>query len=92
MSRVSGTHKLDRTLQMGSVFHTQADQQGVALRADQRAWEPSRTDAPLPPDHLARGGRQFAIDVRWGGATGNGRATVVARLLEGAGIRGRLTQ
>jgi hypothetical protein len=41
MSRVSGTHKLDRTLQMGSVFHTQADRQGVVLRADQRAWEPS---------------------------------------------------
>jgi hypothetical protein len=36
-------------------------------------------------------GDQFGIDVRWGGATGNGRATVVARLLEGAGIRGRLT-
>lgn len=28
----------------------------------------------------------------WGGAAGNRRATVVARLLSDAGIRGRLTQ
>jgi hypothetical protein len=35
---------------------------------------------------------QFGIDVRWGGAVGNRRATVVARLLADAGIRGRLTQ
>jgi len=34
----------------------------------------------------------FGIDVRWGGAVGNRRATVVARLLAAAGIRGRLTQ
>ena len=34
----------------------------------------------------------FGIDVRWGGAVGNRRATVVARLLTDAGIRGRLTQ
>ena len=37
-------------------------------------------------------GDQFGMDVGWGGATGNRRATVVARLLAGAGIRGRLTQ
>jgi hypothetical protein len=37
-------------------------------------------------------GDQFGIDVRWAGAVGNSRATVVARLLEDAGIRGRLTQ
>jgi hypothetical protein len=37
-------------------------------------------------------GDQFGIDVRWGGAAGNRRATVVARLLAGADIRGRLTQ
>jgi hypothetical protein len=34
----------------------------------------------------------FGIDVRWGGAVGNRRATVVARLLSEAGIKGRLTQ
>lgn len=34
----------------------------------------------------------FGIDVRWGGAVGNRRATVVAQLLRDAGIRGRLTQ
>jgi hypothetical protein len=37
-------------------------------------------------------GDLFGIDVRWGGAVGNRRATIVARLLENAGIRGRLTQ
>ena len=37
-------------------------------------------------------GDLFGIDVRWAGATGNRRATVVARLLSDAGIRGRLTQ
>jgi len=31
-------------------------------------------------------GDLFGIDVRWGGAAGNRRATVVARLLEEAGI------
>ncbi|MEA2442614.1 MAG: hypothetical protein QOH76_4038 [Thermoleophilaceae bacterium] len=34
----------------------------------------------------------FGIDVRWGGAAGNRRATVVARLLAGAHIRGKLSQ
>jgi hypothetical protein len=34
----------------------------------------------------------FGIDVRWGGPAGNRRATVVARLLSDAGIRGKLTQ
>lgn len=37
-------------------------------------------------------GDLFGIDVRWGGAVGNWRATVVARLLAEAGIRGRQTQ
>jgi hypothetical protein len=37
-------------------------------------------------------GDLFGIDVRWGGAAGNRRATVVARLLADAGVRGRLTQ
>jgi hypothetical protein len=37
-------------------------------------------------------GDLFGVDVRWGGAIGNRRATTVARLLEKAGIRGRLTQ
>ena len=34
----------------------------------------------------------FGIEVRWGGAAGNRRATVVARPLTNAGIRSRLTQ
>jgi hypothetical protein len=34
----------------------------------------------------------FGIDVRWRGGPGNRRATVVARLLSEAGIRGCLTQ
>ena len=51
----------------------------------------ARTDAPYRRTIWPVEGDQFGIDVRWGGATGNGRATVVARLLEGAGIRGRLT-
>jgi hypothetical protein len=50
---------------------------------------------PTRPDRLTIWpveGDQFGIDVRWAGAVGNRRATVVARLLEGAGIRGRLKQ
>ena len=34
----------------------------------------------------------FGIDVRWGGAEGCRRATVVRGLLDEAGIRARLTQ
>jgi hypothetical protein len=34
----------------------------------------------------------FGIDVRWGGAVGNRRANVVARLLDEAGVPRRLTQ
>jgi hypothetical protein len=37
-------------------------------------------------------GDLFGIDVRWGGAAGNRRARVVGRLLNDAGIRGRLSQ
>jgi hypothetical protein len=50
---------------------------------------------PTRPDRLTIWpveGDQFGIDVRWGGSAGNRRATVVARLLASAGIRGRLTQ
>ena len=50
---------------------------------------------PTRPDRLTIWpveGDHFGIDVRWAGATGNRRATVVTRLLEGAGIRGRLMQ
>lgn len=51
---------------------------------------------PTRPDRLTIWpveGDQFGIDVRWGAtAAGNRRATVVARLLEDAGIRGRVTQ
>ena len=50
---------------------------------------------PTRPDRLTIWpveGDHFGIDVRWAGATGNRRATVVARLLQGAGIRGRMTQ
>jgi hypothetical protein len=34
----------------------------------------------------------FGIDVRWSGADGNRRATVVRRLLDDAGVKARLTQ
>ena len=37
-------------------------------------------------------GDVFGIDVVWGGAAGQRRATVVARLLADAGIRARLAQ
>lgn len=37
-------------------------------------------------------GDMFGIDVSWGGAEGNRRATVVARLAGDAGIRSRLSQ
>ena len=37
-------------------------------------------------------GDLFGIDVRWGGAAGNRRATVVAKLLAEAGIRHKLSQ
>jgi hypothetical protein len=50
---------------------------------------------PTRPDRLTIWpveGDLFGIDVRWGGAVGNRRATVVARLLTEAGIRGRLSQ
>ena len=50
---------------------------------------------PTRPDRLTIWpveGDNFGIDVRWAGATGNRRATVVARLLEGAGIRGRCAE
>jgi hypothetical protein len=50
---------------------------------------------PTRPDRLTIWpveGDTFGIDVRWGGGAGNRRATVVARLLSDAGIRGRLTQ
>jgi hypothetical protein len=50
---------------------------------------------PTRPDRLTIWpveGDLFGIDVRWGGAAGNRRATVVARLLTEAGIRGRLSQ
>jgi hypothetical protein len=63
----------------------------VALKQEPMAQElgPTRPDKltiwPVEND-------LFGIDVRWGGAVGNRRATVVARLLEDAGIKGRLTQ
>ncbi len=47
------------------------------------------------PDRLTIwpvGGDLFGIDVRWSGAAGNRRATVVTRLLAGAQIRSRLSQ
>lgn len=50
---------------------------------------------PTRPDRLTIWpveGDLFGFDVRWGGAAGNRRATVVARLLSDAGIRGKLTQ
>jgi hypothetical protein len=50
---------------------------------------------PTRPDRLTIWpveGDLFGIDVRWGGAAGNRRATVVARLLADAEIRGRLSQ
>jgi hypothetical protein len=43
---------------------------------------------PTRPDRLTIWpveGDQFGIDVRWSGATGNRRATVVARLLSDPG-------
>lgn len=50
---------------------------------------------PTRPDRLTIWpveGELFGIDVRWSGAAGNRRATVVARLLAQAGIRGRFSQ
>jgi hypothetical protein len=50
---------------------------------------------PTRPDRLTIWpveGDLFGIDVRWGGAQGNRRANVVARLLAAADIRGRLSQ
>ena len=50
---------------------------------------------PTRPDRLTIWpveGDLFGIDVRWGGPAGNRRATVVARLLADADIRGKLTQ
>ena len=50
---------------------------------------------PTRPDRLTIWpveGDLFGIDVRWGGAAGNRRATVVAGLLADAKIRGRLSQ
>jgi hypothetical protein len=55
----------------------------------------SRQLGPTRPDRLTIWpveGDLFGIDVRWAGGVGNRRATVVARLLSDAGIRGRLTQ
>lgn len=49
---------------------------------------------PTRPDKLTiwplEGG--FGIDIRWSGAAGNRRATVVRRLVEDAGIKARLAQ
>ena len=50
---------------------------------------------PTRPDRLTIWpveGELFGIDVRWSGAAGNRRATVVARLLEAGDIRGKLSQ
>ncbi|MDQ6805884.1 MAG: hypothetical protein M3065_13170 [Actinomycetota bacterium] len=50
---------------------------------------------PTRPDRLTIWpveGDLFGIDVRWSGAAGNRRATVVARLLAKADIRGRFSQ
>jgi len=50
---------------------------------------------PTRPDRLTIWpveGDLFGIDVRWSGAAGNRRATVVARLLADAQLRGRLSQ
>ena len=50
---------------------------------------------PTRPDRLTIWpveGDLFGIDVRWGGAAGNRRATVVAGLLADTKIRGRLSQ
>jgi len=49
---------------------------------------------PIRPDRLTIWPLEtgFGIDVRWSGADGNRRATVVRRLLEAAGVRARLTQ
>jgi hypothetical protein len=52
-----------------------------------------RNQAPgIPVTHLTHRDYVFGIDVRWGGAVGNRRANVVTKLLQDAGIRGRLTQ
>jgi hypothetical protein len=56
---------------------------------------PSNDLGPTRPDRLtiwpleANG---FGIDVRWAGADGNRRATIVRRLCEEAGVRARLRQ
>lgn len=50
---------------------------------------------PTRPDRLTiwpLDDQGFGIDVRWSGADGNRRATVVRRLLDQAGLRARLTQ
>ena len=50
---------------------------------------------PTRPDRLTIWpveGDLFGIDVRWSGAAGNRRATVAARLLADAEVRGRLSQ
>lgn len=50
---------------------------------------------PTRPDRLTIWpveGDLFGIDVRWSAAAGNRRATVVARLLADAEVRGRLSQ
>ena len=50
---------------------------------------------PTRPDRLTIWpveGDLFGIDVRWSGAAGNRRATVVGRLLTAAGVRGKLSQ
>ena len=50
---------------------------------------------PTRPDKLTiwpLDDHRFGIDVRWSGGDGNRRATVVRRLLEGAGIQARFSQ
>ncbi len=49
---------------------------------------------PTRPDKLTMWPLEtgFGIDVRWAGAEGNRRATVVRRLVEEAGIRARLSK
>jgi hypothetical protein len=61
------------------------------LRPITRVWERS-SDQHARLTIWPVEGDLFGIDVRWGSAAGNRRATVVARLLQDAGIRGRLTQ
>jgi len=51
--------------------------------------------APTRPDRLTIWPVEdsgFGIDIRWSGASGNKRATVVRSLVEQAGIRARLSQ